>query len=55
MTWLDYITVGLSFSTGDKAEAMIRWLVFDPAPPEEHAAFSRWREQYGIKPLPKRS
>ncbi|KAJ7108573.1 Alpha/Beta hydrolase protein [Mycena epipterygia] len=43
--------VGLSMqmSTVDKAEVFLRKLLFDGAPPEERAAFARWREHRGLE------
>ncbi|KAJ7355728.1 Alpha/Beta hydrolase protein [Mycena albidolilacea] len=41
--------LSMKISTVDKAEVMIRQLLFDGAPPEERTAFAQWREQRGIK------
>ncbi|KAJ7512790.1 Alpha/Beta hydrolase protein [Mycena galericulata] len=41
--------ISMKLSTVDKAEVFLRRLLFDGVPPEEQAAFARWRESRGVK------
>ncbi|KAJ7286301.1 hypothetical protein C8J57DRAFT_1287271, partial [Mycena rebaudengoi] len=39
--------ISMKFSTVDKAETFIRGFLFDGTPPEERAAYAKWRESRG--------